>query len=156
MDKETLKKTLKDALRNTPNEADIFKTLKHTVHSLETELPHEQFTTLVTHLKNWRQFAGDKPHARNSFEARHYIQKFAQQTLGKPTKHVQLHSISINHLSHNGKSFHDWVGDIIDARILTDENTAIYGGVARAALKLHAHVCAKAEFPFLISTLLQK
>ena len=148
MDRETISQTIKNALRNTKNDADIFKALQNTVRSLAKTIGPEQTQLLLMHLRNWHVFIKDKPHAHNIFEMRHYIQKFAQETLGNTKSRIKLFSVSINHLSHNGRLFKEWVADMVDPKVLTDENTAIYGGVARAALKLHAHVCAKAEFPF--------
>jgi hypothetical protein len=145
MEAKELKDIFKEAVRKSPNIDEIPKTLYITIR--KTPLDDTTKLKLINLLRAWNLFIQNQPASTDPFEIRSYIQQFAKDQFGKHQRMLPLQSVPMSEIFYEGKSFKSYLAKATDTAILHDPNMAIFGGIARTALKAYFSIAAKSEFP---------
>ena len=132
-------------VRNINNELEDLPILVAKEIKNEKDITFEQRKELLTLVRNWAQYVKDNGVEQSDvLSVRYHLLEFSKKNFihnaAELKRDVVLESFPIDTLTlPDGTPFKDYINKNFNGGdIFSDKHTAIYGGIARLALKLHA------------------
>lgn len=98
-------------------------------------------------IRRWAEYADSQGVTPEPISIRYHVPRFAAEAFGHEGTPVEIHSVDLDTLACGDAHYSGILSQATNPEILTDPHVAIFGGVARTALKLHCGVDVATELP---------